>query len=182
MKPTPRLAVVRGAFLGALVMLTLGVVGVVPGPAHAAGPMVEVHRLPDLLARARAGDRAAMHDLGQYHDTAVRRDAELAFVWFDVAATLGGADEATHRDVVARGLDPDALERARARSAVALAQVLLAVNGFDPGPIDGLAGRRTAAAVARFQRDAGLRATGRLDEPVMQALVATPDSRRVGAR
>ncbi len=43
---------------------------------------------------------------------------------------------------------------------VKLIQKTLAVLGYDPGVIDGLAGPRTAAAVAQFQRDNGLTVDG----------------------
>lgn len=35
-------------------------------------------------------------------------------------------------------------------------QAFMKVNGYDPGPIDGIRGRRTIAAIKRFQRDHGL--------------------------
>lgn len=40
------------------------------------------------------------------------------------------------------------------------AQTLLAALGYDPGPADGIAGRKTKAAVIRFQQDTGLKADG----------------------
>ncbi len=39
-------------------------------------------------------------------------------------------------------------------------QTLLARLGYDPGPADGLVGRRTAAAIRAFERDRGLAITG----------------------
>jgi peptidoglycan hydrolase-like protein with peptidoglycan-binding domain len=47
------------------------------------------------------------------------------------------------------------------------AQRLLAVRGFDPGPADGIFGRRSAAALTAFQQALGVTATGKLD---MEAL------------
>ncbi len=35
--------------------------------------------------------------------------------------------------------------------------------GFDPGPIDGMRGRRTRLALLQFQEQAGLAVTGELD-------------------
>jgi Transglycosylase SLT domain/Putative peptidoglycan binding domain/LysM domain len=39
-------------------------------------------------------------------------------------------------------------------------QVALRAHGYDPGPIDGIVGRRTAGAVKTFQRRAGIHADG----------------------
>jgi hypothetical protein len=46
---------------------------------------------------------------------------------------------------------------------VAAAQRRLAELGFDPGPPDGMAGGRTAAAIRAFQQQRGLDVNGRLD-------------------
>lgn len=43
-------------------------------------------------------------------------------------------------------------------------------EGYYRGPIDGLIGPMTRAALARFQRDAGLRVTRRIDGPTLAAL------------
>ncbi|MBI2527939.1 MAG: peptidoglycan-binding protein [Candidatus Rokubacteria bacterium] len=42
--------------------------------------------------------------------------------------------------------------------------------GYRPGPIDGIVGPRTRAALTRFQRAEGLLATGRLDPETMVRL------------
>lgn len=49
-------------------------------------------------------------------------------------------------------------------------QKALARAGYDPGPIDGLMGRKTRAALIRFQKDNKLEASGKLDESTMIAL------------
>lgn len=41
-----------------------------------------------------------------------------------------------------------------------LVQARLAALGYDPGPLDGIRGRRTVAAIRAFQRDRGLAADG----------------------
>jgi peptidoglycan hydrolase-like protein with peptidoglycan-binding domain len=46
---------------------------------------------------------------------------------------------------------------------VRASQQALKAKGFDPGPIDGIMGPRTAAAVRDFQQQQGLKATGQLD-------------------
>ena len=47
------------------------------------------------------------------------------------------------------------------RALVAEVQASLSRLGYDPGSADGLMGRRTATAVADFQRKAGLPADGK---------------------
>ena len=42
-------------------------------------------------------------------------------------------------------------------------QQVLSDAGFDPGPVDGVFGRSTAAAVSAFQRGVGLPASGVVD-------------------
>ena len=49
-------------------------------------------------------------------------------------------------------------------------QVLLEEAGFDPGPIDGHWGPRTQRALAAFQRERGLRASGQPDAATLDAL------------
>lgn len=44
--------------------------------------------------------------------------------------------------------------------------------GYDPGPVDGMAGPKTRAALGAFQKDRGLRPTGRMDSPTREALSA----------
>ena len=53
---------------------------------------------------------------------------------------------------------------------VALVQKLLAENGFDPGPTDGLLGEQTIEAIAKFQDKAGLPKTGKIDDELVAAL------------
>lgn len=43
-------------------------------------------------------------------------------------------------------------------------QTLLALLKFNPGPIDGLLGKRTVNAIRAFQRDIGVPVTGKIDE------------------
>ena len=44
--------------------------------------------------------------------------------------------------------------------------------GYDPGPVDGIAGPQTRTALGAFQKDRGLRPTGRMDSPTREALSA----------
>ena len=51
-------------------------------------------------------------------------------------------------------------------------QQILNSNGYDAGPADGVMGRRTQTAIAAFQADNGMTATGQIDEPLVRALLA----------
>ena len=51
-------------------------------------------------------------------------------------------------------------------------QRYLAALGYDPGPADGLIGKRTRTAVQHFQRHAGLTPTGQITEELLQLLQA----------
>jgi Putative peptidoglycan binding domain len=64
---------------------------------------------------------------------------------------------------------PTAIDAPSARD-VAEAQRGLAILGYSPGPVDGRLGKRTAAAVLDFQRDANLPADGRIDKRMLARL------------
>jgi peptidoglycan hydrolase-like protein with peptidoglycan-binding domain len=50
------------------------------------------------------------------------------------------------------------------------AQQMLTQLGYAPGPVDGLGGKRTTAAVNAFQRAQGLEVTGIIDDTLISAL------------
>lgn len=52
------------------------------------------------------------------------------------------------------------------------AQLHLTYAGLDPGPVDGRMGSRTRAALAEFQRENGLHATGNLDDATLDRLAS----------
>lgn len=56
--------------------------------------------------------------------------------------------------------------------ALRTAQAALLYLGFDPGPIDGLRGRRTRSALMQFQQRCGLSETGELDHDTESKLMA----------
>jgi len=60
------------------------------------------------------------------------------------------------------------MDRAQVRNA----QQALKSEGHDPGPIDGVMGPRTTAAVRAYQKAAGLQETGQLDQATMNRLGA----------
>lgn len=53
---------------------------------------------------------------------------------------------------------------------VRMAQQALQEKGYNPGPIDGVMGAKTRAALKEFQRKEGLEANGRLDMTTMSRL------------
>jgi hypothetical protein len=55
-------------------------------------------------------------------------------------------------------------------SIVADVQRELAREGYNPGPIDGVPGGQTRSAIAAFQHDNGLPATGRIDSALLDEL------------
>jgi len=59
-----------------------------------------------------------------------------------------------------------------ARDRVMFAQAMLQALAFDPGPVDGLMGTQTLAAVRDFQSGQGGVATGTVDEYLLEALAA----------
>lgn len=59
------------------------------------------------------------------------------------------------------------------REMVLTAQTLLAGLGYEPGPLDGLDGPQTRAAVRRYQADAALHADGRVTQALVERLSDT---------
>ncbi len=59
-------------------------------------------------------------------------------------------------------------------SSVRDVQAALAQRGFNPGPADGQAGRKTVNAIREFQGRNGLQASGKIDLPLLIALFTTP--------
>jgi peptidoglycan hydrolase-like protein with peptidoglycan-binding domain len=55
-------------------------------------------------------------------------------------------------------------------------QVALQRLGYDPGPVDGIFGPLTRAAIRRFQQDRGDQPTGSLTGAQASRLIATQDS------
>lgn len=61
---------------------------------------------------------------------------------------------------------------AATQAEIRQAQRLLTALGYEPGPIDGVAGRQVRAAVSAFQSEAGLPETGAVDAGLLSALRA----------
>ena len=67
---------------------------------------------------------------------------------------------------------PKAAPRSTASALVRQVQRALVDRGWDPGPIDGLAGARTRAAVRAFQEETGFAPTGEIDAALLEELQA----------
>lgn len=59
------------------------------------------------------------------------------------------------------------------RTSVRLAQEILAQLGYNPGPVDGVVGARTRAAIRAFQASEGLPVDGKLSTPLLVNLLQT---------
>lgn len=57
------------------------------------------------------------------------------------------------------------------KQAVRNIQQILNKNGYQAGPADGVMGAKTRSAIAAFQKDIGMAATGEVDEPLVHALL-----------
>jgi len=62
------------------------------------------------------------------------------------------------------------LDKGNKGSKVKTLQLRLEIQGYAPGPIDGVFGSKTAAAVKQFQKAQGLATTGTVDEATWEAL------------
>ncbi len=78
-------------------------------------------------------------------------------------------------NAVASGDVPATPWSPREVDSVLEAQIALASHGINAGPIDGVAGSQTAAALRAFQMQQGLEGTGRLDHDTQQALMLRSD-------
>ena len=75
---------------------------------------------------------------------------------------------------------PEAVEAALGLERAERLQIqeVLAAFGFDPGPADGLFGRRTRSAIGNWQRSQGSEATGYLDAEAAKMLLAAAGAER----
>ena len=58
------------------------------------------------------------------------------------------------------------------KKAVRTIQIILDKNGYDAGSADGVMGDRTKSAIAKFQKDNGMKPTGEVDDKLVHALLA----------
>uniref|UniRef100_UPI00339D78B3 peptidoglycan-binding protein n=1 Tax=Aquibium sp. A9E412 TaxID=2976767 RepID=UPI00339D78B3 len=165
------------------------------------------------LRAAELGVKDSQFNLGilTAKGVGMQQDLEEAYKWFALVAETGDGDAAAKRDEIAGTLEPERLERARAkaelwkpreldratnmvdvpeewtesetttaaiepagvdmRKAVGNIQLILNNNGYDAGPVDGVMGDKTRAAIKAFQSDNGMPADGEVDETLVRALL-----------
>src|SRR6266478_9283935 len=82
-------------------------------------------------------------------------------------ATFAGSGGAAGTAHAASAVSPTATSEPR---FIREAQRTLGELGYRPGPIDGVVGRRTQGALARYQRSEGIPVTGHLDAETLVRL------------
>jgi localization factor PodJL len=125
----------------------------------------------------------------------VTRNPAEAYKWYLIAARSGDAESSTAAQRLKNALSPEAQTAAErsaqgfvpdsaaaaptqatgSSSAIAEAQRGLSRLGYYQGPYDGVGSPALSLAIAAFQRDQGLPATGALDPTVNQRLVAAAE-------
>ena len=90
--------------------------------------------------------------------------SDAASGWRDdpLAELLGDAATGDKADKTTASVSRDAVVR--------LVQERLAERGYDPGPVDGMIGSATRAALASFQRAEGLADSGTINTETLDAL------------
>lgn len=122
------------------------------------------------LAREVAGVRAVRNDTTYEHPrTSMDGDRPRARV-----ERVASQDKSMN--------DAHATHAMNGNARVRAAQEALEEKGYDPGPIDGIWGPRTAAAVSEYQRQENMTVSGRLDDPTMTQLELGPDGKPIKKR
>ncbi len=125
-------------------------------------------KLPTITESARASQMA--REIPGVR--AVRNDTtyESPKAAMDSDRTVARNNDAMKQDSMKRDRSADMSSSPRGEAHVRTAQERLQHKGFDPGPIDGIWGPRTAAAVGEYQRKEGLTVTSRLDADTLGKL------------
>ncbi len=109
--------------------------------------------------------------IGQALSEQDRAKAEAAAATFQPLPLVSDANEVLMPDNGWQSDDSQtSVEVKSDNDIVALVQKLLAENGYDPGPPDGLLGQKTMDAISQFQGKAGLPKTGQIDTELVAAL------------
>lgn len=135
-----------------------------------------------------------------YHNgRGVAKDNVRAYMWANLAAAHGNEKAGELRELIAKKMTPAQIAEAQRLSSnwrpkasgeaaadgpglpqpsaygadpalIAEAQRLLGRLGYDAGPADGVAGRRTRGAVAAYQRASGMPEDGEIDADLVEHL------------
>lgn len=132
--------------------------------------LVEAYKWFDLVAAAGDKDAAAKRDeiaeaLGPEQLEKARATAELwqARPIDEDANIVRIPDDWTEGETTTAQIDMDQVIRNL--------QTILNQRGYDAGPADGVMGERTKSAIASFQADNGMEATGKIDDELVRALL-----------
>ncbi len=130
-------------------------------------------------------DAGAMYFLGMMHarGEGVTKDKDAALSWFRQAAAKGFSvppEQLTKAGVEGIGRKSQAGRAASAETAPSAArgrpasvrdvQEGLTKLGYDPGPADGIMGKKTVSAIKAFQQDNKLPADGKVSEELMRRI------------
>jgi TPR repeat protein len=118
--------------------------------------------------------------------TGLPKDEAMAYSWFILAEKAGHPQASQLREALALRLDNDDRERAEAwaaafqprksarfadRPTVMYLQYQLNNFGYDAGPVDGLFGPQTRAALIAFENEQGLAGTGQLTPDALDQIL-----------
>ncbi len=113
--------------------------------------------------------------LGVLAGCKVTQDFRQALDQFQAGEQGTAATEIGEAEGLAPEVDTNAAQAApqepATRDLVLAAQKLLAQMGYEPGPVDGLPGKKTRRAVRKFQRDIGTPVDGAVTSSLVLALV-----------
>ncbi|MBD1827691.1 peptidoglycan-binding protein [Microcoleus vaginatus GB1-A2] len=122
-------------------------------------------------SRTTSAVRAFQQSKGLKSDGIVDKET-----WTALAADPASASETVQSNppilsnAAVPGNPPTLLNKGAVGSKVKTLQVRLEIQGYDPGPIDGIFGARTATAVKNYQKFKGFAANGMVDETTWKAL------------
>jgi TPR repeat protein len=123
----------------------------------------------------------AMYMLGLMYagGTGVPQSDREALRWFRMASAQGVAVDnrllsesgiQAYAEGARRRAEQSQAERPAQQGLVREIQQRLTTLGFEPGPVDGLFGQKTRAAIVAFQRQKGLEPDGRASAQMLEAL------------
>jgi localization factor PodJL len=162
------------------------------GQAYVDGIGVDAN--PEWAARwygkaARGGHPQAQYAFGVMFESGLGlpKSSRRAYQWFDLAANNNYEKASVLRDALAEKLSPEELAAAKTMVArfsakpstgytdaptVMYVQSRLRSLGFDAGPLDGIAGAKTRAAIRAFQKSERLNVDGTLSRTLVEDLFA----------
>ena len=149
----------------------------------------------EFKALAETGDPDSQYMLGRLYarGTGVIQDYVQAHKWYNLAASRGHSKAANARDNIAKQMTAKQVAQAQAQarawqpgdtvargkktkvspSIIAAIQQSLNALGYDAGVGDGKMGTKTRRAIRRYQREKGLRPTGKPSRALLDHLAKT---------